>query len=84
MQIKHQIGKLALQRPLTEIIRGQQRMNDIDILPAELDHVLALEQLPMPHNDPFDRLLIAQATIEEAVLVSKDQVFSAYPVRVLW
>jgi PIN domain nuclease of toxin-antitoxin system len=36
------------------------------------------------HKDPFDRLLISQALVEEAVLVSKDPIFPEYPVTVVW
>jgi PIN domain nuclease of toxin-antitoxin system len=45
---------------------------------------LALENLPTPHKDPFDRLLIAQANVEGAVLVSDDSRFEEYPVKVIW
>jgi PIN domain nuclease of toxin-antitoxin system len=49
-----------------------------------LDHVLAVEGLPTPHKDPFDRLLVAQANVEGAVLLSIDAIFAQYPVNVLW
>ena len=84
MQIKLQLGKLKLNKPLTELVSGQQAINNIDILDVKLEHILALAKLPSHHKDPFDRLLIAQADIEEAILVSKDQVFTKYEVRVVW
>jgi len=62
MQIKLQLGKLRLALPLKEIIETQQQTNSIEILPVTLAHVLALENLPAYHKDPFDRLLVAQAT----------------------
>jgi len=43
-----------------------------------------LEKLPLHHKDPFDRLLIAQAQTEGAILVSKDAVFSNYNIPVEW
>jgi PIN domain nuclease of toxin-antitoxin system len=46
--------------------------------------VLASESLPAHHKDPFDRILIAQANVEEAVLVSGDPAFARYPVKVMW
>jgi PIN domain nuclease of toxin-antitoxin system len=61
MQIKLQLGKLRLALPLKEIIETQQQTNSIEILPVTLAHVLALENLPAYHKDPFDRLLVAQA-----------------------
>ncbi|NHZ71745.1 MAG: PIN domain-containing protein [Aquificales bacterium] len=84
MQIKSQLGKLKLNHPLTELVKTQQRRNNIQILPAKLEHVLELDKLPFHHKDPFDRLLIAQANIEDAVLLSKDSAFSAYSVQVTW
>jgi PIN domain nuclease of toxin-antitoxin system len=54
------------------------------VLPVALGHVLALQDLPTHHKDPFDRLLIAQANAEEAVLISHDPVFVHYRVKVLW
>lgn len=49
-----------------------------------LAHVLALENLPAYHKDPFDRLLVAQATVEEAVLVSGDPTMARYAIRAVW
>ncbi len=84
MQIKLQLGKLDLRLPLAEVIASQQQTNDIQVLSVALGHVLALQDLPAHHKDPFDRLLIAQANVEEAVLISHDPVFAQYPVKVLW
>lgn len=84
MQIKIQLGKLRLQLPLEEIIRSQQETNNLQILPISLAHTLALEGLPMPHRDPFDRLLVVQANIEGATLISRDKIFEQYPVQVFW
>jgi len=84
MQIKLQLGRLKLNTPLAELVSGQQKINKIEILAIKLEHVLALGKLPPNHKDPFDRLLIAQADIEEAVLVSKDPIFREYDVRVIW
>ena len=69
MQIKLRLGKLRLALPLKEIIETQQQTNSIEILPVTLARVLALENLPAYHKDPFDRLLVAQAMVEGAVLV---------------
>ena len=84
MQIKLQLGKLELNKPLAELVSGQQEINKIDILGVKLEHILALAKLPPHHKDPFDRLLIAQTDIEEAILVSKDQIFTEYEVKLVW
>lgn len=83
IQIKHQLGKLTLNKTLEEIIIVQKN-NSIEILPITVEHILALDSLPMYHKDPFDRLLIAQANIENAVLISCDSVFANYSVQVEW
>ena len=83
LQIKFQLGKLRLYKPLAEIIRQEQE-NGIDILSVEAPHVFALDSLPNHHKDPFDRLLVAQAIVEGAVLVSADPLVKQYPVKVEW
>lgn len=83
MMIKLQLGKLTLNMPLVKLL-AQQQVNGIQLLAVTLDHVLALESLPSAHKDPFDRLLVAQANVEGAVLVSVDPIFAQYPVKVLW
>jgi PIN domain nuclease of toxin-antitoxin system len=82
MQIKLQLGKLHLRLPLAEVV-AEQQTNDIQVLLIALGHVLARHDLPAHHRDPFDRLLIAQANAEEAVLISHDPVFTHYPVKLL-
>jgi PIN domain nuclease of toxin-antitoxin system len=84
MEIKAQLGKLRLDKPLAEIIPEQQRTNGIEILSILLAHVLAVKTLPMIHKDPFDRLLIAQAQVEAIPVISRDENFAAYPVEVEW
>lgn len=83
IQIKHQLGKLKLNKSLREIVAIQQN-NFIEILPITVAHVLALDSLPMYHKDPFDRLIVAQAGVENATLISCDSVFANYSVKVEW
>ena len=66
------------------MVDSQQRANGIKVLPIKLPHVLALANLPAHHKDPFDRLLIAQAAVEKATLLSGDPVFANYRVKLLW
>ena len=84
MQIKIQIGKLALSDALADILKTQQVDNNLQILTINLSHIWALENLPYHHRDPFDRLLIAQAQIEGMTLVSADGMFDLYDVDLLW
>jgi len=53
--------------------------NDYEELPIRSEHVLAIDALPPIHRDPFDRILIAQATIEGIELLTADQVVARYP-----
>lgn len=53
------------------------------LLPVQWPHIRRLDQLPVPHKDPFDRLLIAQAIEENLTLLSVDPLMRNYPVAVL-
>ena len=84
IQIKAQLGKLSLERPLGELIAAQRERNAIELLPISLDHALGLDDLPLHHRDPFDRLLMSQARIEEAVLLTCDSKILRYDVPTRW
>jgi PIN domain nuclease of toxin-antitoxin system len=83
IQIKIQIGKFSFPKPLSDIIKEQQTVNDLQILPITAEHIYALENLPFHHKDPFDRMLIAQATTENYTIVTDDANFSAYTVNLI-
>jgi PIN domain nuclease of toxin-antitoxin system len=84
MQVKIQLGKLNFTVPLKKKIENQQQNNQLEILPLNLNHVFTLEQLPLHHRDPFDRLLIAQAVYENIPFISHDPEVSKYVVQVIW
>jgi len=84
IEIKARLGRLNLRVPLKEMVEVQQTDNGLQILSVELRHVYALHTLPQVHNDPFDRLLIAQARAEQAHLVTADSQLTRYPVDILW
>jgi PIN domain nuclease of toxin-antitoxin system len=75
---------LSLRLPLVDIVAHQQATNGVVVLPILPAHVFGLDGLPTPHKDPFDRLLVAQANSEGAILVSADTIFRSYPVRIAW
>jgi PIN domain nuclease of toxin-antitoxin system len=83
IQIKQQLGKLELEIPWFDMVETQRKDNDLILLPIELRHIQALGNLPAPHRDPFDRLIIAQAIREDMMLASMDAIFSEYPVRLI-
>ena len=84
MTIKINIGKLKLPRPFGELIPEQLVLNEIEVLHAELPHLASYIDLPLHHRDPFDRLIIAQAKVENMQVVSKDGEFEKYGVELLW
>ena len=84
IQLKSGAGRLRLHRPLRELVQEHQRANVVDILPLRAAHVYAMAELPRIHKDPFDRLLVAQAVVEDAFLVSADATIAEYPVKVFW
>ena len=49
------------------------------ILPVRLEHIAALKKLPLPHGDPFDRLLVAQAVAGQFALLTPDAAIAKYP-----
>lgn len=77
--IKRALGKLSVPMELFDQAQGQGCLN----LGISWEHARAVETLPRHHGDPFDRMLIAQAKIEELTLVSADRQFSAYDVDLL-
>jgi PIN domain nuclease of toxin-antitoxin system len=84
MQIKAQLGKLTLPKPLHVILQEEQATNGFRLLPVTIEHVYALDSFPLHHRDPFDRLLIAQAHQEGMTLVTHDPKLSPYSVSLLW
>ncbi|HYM77541.1 MAG TPA: type II toxin-antitoxin system VapC family toxin [Candidatus Dormibacteraeota bacterium] len=82
--IKVQSGKLPFPRPAGPYVLKKMAENRIDALPITLDHLLAIERLPMHHRDPFDRTLIAQSMEEGWPIITADPKFKQYPIRVIW
>jgi PIN domain nuclease of toxin-antitoxin system len=84
IQIKLGLGKLNIPEPLPQMIAKQMSDNGVQMLNISPEHVYALGSLPMHHRDPFDRLLIAQASVEGLTLVTRDAVFPDYGIPLLW
>lgn len=71
-------------RLLKQLIDTQTQQNGLKILPITPVHIYALNTIPFYHKDPFDRLLIVQAKLENMQLVSADGVFKQYEVELFW
>lgn len=84
LQIKTDLGKLAFSSKLNEVVDTEIKKNGLILLPVEPKHIFNLSMLPKIHGDPFDRLLISQAIVEDMTIITVDEVFSEYPVKILW
>lgn len=80
IQIKASLGELDLRLPLAEVHAWIVEWEQWMLLPVRWEHIQGLDDLPSPHRDPFDRLLVAQAIAERLTLVSGDSVLRSYPV----
>jgi PIN domain nuclease of toxin-antitoxin system len=81
--VKHQLGKLPLPGPADDYIRDRREKHQIGSLALEEASLHYLLRLPMHHRDPFDRMLICQALHHNMDIVTIDQEFSSYPVKIL-
>lgn len=79
--IKYGLGKLHLPEPPESFFSTRVRRADYRRLRIDLDHVTKVHSLPKIHRDPFDRLLISQAAIEDMTILSDDPVFADYEIR---
>lgn len=78
--IKSQLGKLRFPGSFSDAVT-ESEFSRLDIT---FDHAEAVGDLPHHHGDPFDRLLIAQATVEGLTLVSADRQMEPYKIPVVW
>lgn len=81
--IKYALGKLPLPEPPPEYVPTRLRTSGVVPLPVEHRHALHVASLPHHHRDPFDRLLIAQARLDDLVLLTSDPGFRPYGVELL-
>ena len=84
MAIKHSVGKLSFELPFEIFISQQLAINNFDLLNIQVSHVNIIANLPLHHRDPFDRLIIAQAMVEQIPVVGMDEAFDSYPIQRLW
>ncbi len=80
---KSKLGRLSLTETPEAFIRKQLYFNNIKSLDITVEHTLAVSALPLIHKDPFDRLLIAQATLEGLVIITDDEWIRKYNITVL-
>jgi PIN domain nuclease of toxin-antitoxin system len=83
------IWEVAIKRSLGKVKARGGMLNEIEragveLLPVTARHADLVASLPLHHRDPFDRLLVAQATAENIPLVSDDEALRRYDVEVIW
>jgi PIN domain nuclease of toxin-antitoxin system len=78
--VKRSLGKVdAPDEYLSLLLDGGARA-----LAVTIEHAVAVEELPWHHRDPFDRMLVAQASVEGAAIVSRDEALRPYGVMLVW
>lgn len=78
--IKRSLGKLVIEKSWSREI---SRLDAVKV-PVTAEHAATVEALPWHHRDPFDRLLLAQASVEGCSVVSADRKLAAYDVPIVW
>lgn len=84
MAIKISLGRLQFAQPFETLIPQQISVNRITVLNITISHTAKVAVLPFHQRDPFDRLLAAQALVEQMPIVSRDPEFDAYGVTRFW
>lgn len=82
--IKVSIGKMTMVDDWQELYRKEFQKLNIDLLPLDWRAVNALQNLPFHHKDPFDRMLIAHAMVNELTFISADNDCVKYDLPVIW
>lgn len=84
ISIKIKLGRFNVLGSSVAYIREEMDAFGLTLLPITYAHVLALEQLPHHHSDPFDRLLLAQAAAEAMPILTHDRLFKPYGLPTIW
>lgn len=80
ISLKRSLGKLVFPENYVEQLLGV----GVQSLPISVAHAGAVEHLPWHHRDPFDRMLVAQASVEGAAIVTRDEAMRPYGVTLIW
>jgi PIN domain nuclease of toxin-antitoxin system len=83
ISVKYSIGKLRLHVPPSEFVPALLAFERVSVLPLEMSHAIRLATLPFHHRDPFDRLLIAQAQVENLPFTTSDSRLEKYDVQII-
>jgi len=81
---KVRLGRFPMAAYLVQSFIADVARERMEILAVSAEHGIRAGSLPGPHQDPFDRMLIAQASAENVPIVSNDRAFDHYDVERLW
>ncbi|WP_052055538.1 type II toxin-antitoxin system VapC family toxin [Myxosarcina sp. GI1] len=84
LSIKVSNGKLTIPQPLNKLVERECPQDNIKIIDIKPIHAIDAGSLPLHHKDPFDRMIITQAIIENLTIVTSDTIFHKYDVSVLF
>jgi len=79
ISIKQALGRLQVPDNIVALLE----LNRVRLLPVSVEHAYAVRSLPLLHGDPFDRMLVTQALLEDLTIVTHDKNVQAYPVPCL-
>jgi PIN domain nuclease of toxin-antitoxin system len=82
--IKVALGKLPLPEPIDRYIPSRMAQLGAKSLEIRATHAMRAAALPLHHRDPFDRMLVAQAQVDDMTLVSADEMLQQYDVEILF
>ncbi len=82
--IKISLGRYVIKHDFVAFWETAMSASRFQFLPITLQHSALLASMPFHHKDPFDRLLVAQSTVEGAALLSRDRAFDPYGVTRVW
>jgi PIN domain nuclease of toxin-antitoxin system len=84
ISIKMRLGKLSFAGPPAQHVPRFMAKQGLRPLSVTHSHAAKVYELPTHHNDPFDRILVAQALVEDMVILTADRFFRKYPAELLW
>lgn len=82
--IKARAGKLELPFKINQFIADQMSALKLKPLPIQISHAENLYKLPDHHKDPFDRMLVSQAQVENIDIITSDLLIAKYDIKVVW
>jgi len=79
--IKKSLGKISLRGGWFQTLQEEIEVNTVHWLSIKMNHCAAVAEMPFHHRDPFDRMLIAQAIVEDMQILSRDIRLSSYAIE---